>query len=174
MTWSRHRLRTPEQFRTATRRGARAARSHVVAHLVIRTDGEPGPRVGFVVSKKVGNSVVRNRVARRLREIFRSELASLPAGSDVVLRALPGIQDLPFSALEEEVRGAMRSAARKAEQRSAAGTPSAGSTNAVQSSTRASISGQEGAGRESSGPTNAGQSTTAARERSAAQKPGAS
>lgn len=169
MTWSRHRLRTPEQFRTATRRGARAARSHVVAHLVIRTDGEPGPRVGFVVSKKVGNSVVRNRVARRLREIFRSELASLPAGSDVVLRALPGIQDLPFSALEEEVRGAMRSAARKAEQRSAAGTPSAGSTNAVQSS-----SGQEGAGRESSGPTNAGQSTTAARERSAAQKPGAS
>lgn len=114
MTWARHRLRTPEQFRTATRRGARSARSHVVAHLVLRDSGGVEPRVGFVVSKKVGNSVVRNRVARRLREIFRAQLPTLPPGADVVLRALPGIEAVPFAELEREVAGAMASAARKA------------------------------------------------------------
>ena len=31
----------------------------------------PGPRVGFTVTKKVGNAVVRNRIRRRLREALR-------------------------------------------------------------------------------------------------------
>ena len=46
--------------------------------------------MGFVVSKKIGNAVVRNRVTRRLREIVRPHLETLPAGSAIVLRALPG------------------------------------------------------------------------------------
>ena len=43
-------------------------------------------RVGFAVSAKVGDSVVRNRIKRRLREAVRHELASLPA-VDLVLVA---------------------------------------------------------------------------------------
>lgn len=39
---------------------------------------EPSARVGIVVSAKVGNAVVRNRVKRRLREAIRHERASLP------------------------------------------------------------------------------------------------
>jgi len=35
----------------------------------VPTDPPPVARVGFTVSKKVGNAVVRNRVRRRLREI---------------------------------------------------------------------------------------------------------
>jgi ribonuclease P protein component len=118
MTWSRHRLHTAQQFRTASRRGTRAARSHVVAHLVLRTEGPQEARVGFVVSTKVGNSVVRHRVTRRLREIVRSHLAEIPASSDLVLRTLPGVQDVPFAALEEQVTGAIASARRKLERRS--------------------------------------------------------
>lgn len=47
------------------------------------------PRVGFVVSKAVGNSVVRHRVVRRLRAQVGQRLSALPAGTDLVVRAQP-------------------------------------------------------------------------------------
>jgi ribonuclease P protein component len=46
------------------------------------------PRVGFVVSRAVGGSVVRHRVQRRLRHLCRDRLEILPPGSEVVVRAL--------------------------------------------------------------------------------------
>lgn len=49
-------------------------------------------QVGFVVSKSVGNAVVRNRVKRRLRHLVAASLASFPAvpgGTAIVIRALP-------------------------------------------------------------------------------------
>lgn len=113
MTWSRHRLRTGDEFRAVTRRGVRSARSHVVVHLDLLPEGPEAPRVGFVVSKKIGNAVVRNRVTRRLREIVRPHLETLPAGSAIVLRALPGIEAQPFAELREDVDSALASASRK-------------------------------------------------------------
>ena len=47
------------------------------------------PRVGFVVSKAVGNAVVRNRVKRRLRHLAREHSAALPDAAVLVVRALP-------------------------------------------------------------------------------------
>ena len=47
------------------------------------------PRAGFVVSKAVGNAVVRHRVTRRLRHLVASRLDALPAGAMLVVRALP-------------------------------------------------------------------------------------
>jgi ribonuclease P protein component len=75
-------------FDAAVRRGRRAGRTWLVghAHLAPRADG---PRVGFVVSRAVGCAVVRNRVARRLRHLVRPRLVRLPAGTLLVLRALP-------------------------------------------------------------------------------------
>jgi ribonuclease P protein component len=52
-------------------------------------DGTEQTRVGFVVSKAVGNAVVRHRVSRQLRHLMRDRLAVLPAGTDLVVRALP-------------------------------------------------------------------------------------
>lgn len=117
MTWSSHRLHSADEFRAVTRGGVRSARSHVVVHLALLSQGGAAPRVGFVVSKKIGNAVVRNRVTRRLREIVRPHFASLPAGSGVVMRALPGIQDQPFAELAAEVDGALGAAVRKLERR---------------------------------------------------------
>lgn len=45
--------------------------------------------VGIVVSRAVGNAVVRNRVKRRLRHVLRQRLTHLPTGSSLVVRALP-------------------------------------------------------------------------------------
>ncbi len=119
-TWSRHRLRSSDDFSTVTRGGVRSARSHVVVHLALLEQGDDAPRVGFVVSKKVGNSVIRHRVARRFREIVRHHLAEFPPGSTAVLRALPGIEQIPFTDLEDEVLGALGTATRKLEKRRAA------------------------------------------------------
>ena len=63
----------------------------LVAHLLV-TEGArttASPRVGLVVSKAVGPAVTRNLVKRRLRHLVRERLEELPAGSLLVLRALP-------------------------------------------------------------------------------------
>ena len=43
------------------------------------------PRLGIIVSKRVGNAVARNHVKRRVREWFRHHLASLPAVDVVII-----------------------------------------------------------------------------------------
>ncbi|MGK5532325.1 ribonuclease P protein component [Streptomyces sp. URMC 129] len=110
---SENRLRRREDFATAMRRGRRAGRPHLVVHLSGGTDphpvGEPvsPPRAGFVVSKAVGNAVVRNRVQRRLRHLVRERLGLLPAGSLVVVRALPGAGDAAYAQLARELDAAL-------------------------------------------------------------------
>jgi ribonuclease P protein component len=92
------RMRRPEDFRRVLRTGRRAGGSVLAGHLLLATDSarEPGgvragdpAKVGFVVSRAVGSAVVRNRVKRRLRELMRRRVASLPGGSLLVLRAHP-------------------------------------------------------------------------------------
>lgn len=63
-------------------------------------------RVGFVVSKAIGNAVVRNRVKRRLRSVA-AELLGRPGGiacdADIALRALPRAADATFGQLRDDV-----------------------------------------------------------------------
>ena len=96
---ARHRLRSSADFAAVFRgaRGSGGSRSGsrlIVVH-ANSTDARAGqpPRVGFVVSKAVGNAVVRNRTKRVLRALMSARIAQLPDGVDVVVRAnasLPG------------------------------------------------------------------------------------
>ena len=83
-------MRRSAEFALTVRTGTRAGRPTVVGHLLVRPDAvhqrEPA-RVGFVVSRAVGSAVTRNRVKRRLRELMRGYLQSLPGGSLLVVRA---------------------------------------------------------------------------------------
>lgn len=67
--------------------------------------------MGFVVSKKVGNAVVRNRVKRRLRHLAAS--MGTPRQTDVVVRALPPAASEP-ERLPADFESAWRRAERKA------------------------------------------------------------
>ena len=66
------------------------------------------------MSKAVGGSVVRHAVARRLRHLVRPRLASLPAGSRLVVRALPDSATASSAALEADLDAALARALRKA------------------------------------------------------------
>jgi ribonuclease P protein component len=68
----------------------------------------PSPRVGFVVSKAVGNSVVRHRVARKLRHVLRERLDQVPPGSRLVVRALPKSATANSARLAADIDRALR------------------------------------------------------------------
>ncbi|MBN1961197.1 MAG: ribonuclease P protein component [Deltaproteobacteria bacterium] len=60
-------------------------------------------RVGYTVSRRVGNAVVRNRIRRQLREIVRLHQETLVQGWDYVLVATPRAVASDYSILEKEV-----------------------------------------------------------------------
>jgi ribonuclease P protein component len=119
-----HRMRRSADFERTVRGGVRAGRSTVVVHLVTRTDPGPGPAVGFVVSKGVGNAVVRNRVKRRLRALATERLATLPPDADLVVRALGPAAEADYAGLGLDLDGALRTAGRRLVERSASTTAS--------------------------------------------------
>ena len=84
----------------------RAGTELLVVHAALTTPTRP-PRVGFVVSKAVGNSVVRHRVVRRLRALVAARLEQVPPGWDLVVRAQPGASAATSAALGEDLDRAM-------------------------------------------------------------------
>lgn len=64
-------------------------------------------RAGFVVSKAVGNAVVRNKVRRRLRALVRERLGALPDGSTLVVRALPAAAEASYTRLTTDLEAAI-------------------------------------------------------------------
>jgi ribonuclease P protein component len=81
------------------------------------TDSRAGlpPRVGFVVSKAVGNAVVRNRTKRRLRAAIASQLTGIPAGVDVVVRAQPAAANATFVELSDALNPLLHKVIRRFE-----------------------------------------------------------
>lgn len=94
-----------------------------MVHLLTAPEGADeqaaAPLVGFVVSKAVGGSVVRNRVERRLRHLVRDRLEVLPSGSRVVVRANPAAAVATHEQLDRDLTGALERVTRDA----AAGAP---------------------------------------------------
>ncbi len=88
--------------------GTKAAAAAFVLQARKRDDSGP-VRVGFTVSKKVGNAVERNRVRRRLREIVRlSPAARMRAGHDYVLIGRRAALRVPFERMAQDFEGALR------------------------------------------------------------------
>ena len=106
------RLRQRADFLAAAT-GSRAPASGFVLQALQRR--EDGPvRVGFTVSKKVGNSVERNRVRRRLREVVRlSQSAPLQPGHDYVLIGRRAALRMPFERLVEDFSRALAACGRR-------------------------------------------------------------
>ncbi len=100
------RLRKRADF-VAAAGGVKIPAAHFVLQAHDRKDRGP-VRVGFTVSKKVGNAVERNRVRRRLREVVRLNSAdALRAGHDYVLIGRRAALSAEFAQLVAEYERAI-------------------------------------------------------------------
>ncbi|NNG20104.1 ribonuclease P protein component [Naumannella sp. ID2617S] len=107
-----HRMRSALDFRRTIRSGVRAGRSTLVVHAHRPAGaGDSATKVGLVVSRAVGGSVVRNRVKRRLRHLAVPLVAETPGGTNVVIRALAPAASA--DSLAEDLGGAWRGCLRK-------------------------------------------------------------
>ncbi|MFB9684795.1 ribonuclease P protein component [Amycolatopsis plumensis] len=123
------RLRRSEDFRVVLRRGSRAGRRRLVVHALTTDPSEAADtlsaaRAGFVVSKAVGNSVVRHRVSRRLRHLVSARLGTLPAGTALVVRALPPSSTASSAELGSDLDAALRRLGLLSSRRPAGDVPS--------------------------------------------------
>lgn len=127
-----HRLRRSADFAAAVRAGRRAGRGTVVVHLMVPATvtehetawqgDDPGHAVavsgqvsqaGFVVSKAVGNAVIRNTVKRRLRHLVADRLGGLPVGATVVVRAQPQAASASYEQLGQDLDAALAAALKR-------------------------------------------------------------
>jgi ribonuclease P protein component len=97
----RFRLRHSADFQRVRARGQRW--HHPFVTMSIAPNELTHNRYGFVVSRRLGGAVVRNRTRRLLREAVRLSNARLKAGFDVVLIAHNPIVDQPYNKVDEAV-----------------------------------------------------------------------
>lgn len=102
---SRHRITRGDDYRRVLGRGTKSRTPFGLVVVASHTEGVL--RFGFVVSKAVGNAVVRNVVKRRLRAAAQ-RLLSEPFSADVVVRAAPGALKVSVSEAEQELRKVLR------------------------------------------------------------------
>ncbi len=100
------RLRKSSEYRRVGRKSRKLYGRFLI--ITYRSALTPCRRFGLVVSKRVGNAVVRNRVKRRLREAWRCQKSELPM-CDCVLRARPSAATASYVQLVNDI-GLLRKA----------------------------------------------------------------
>ena len=93
-------LKENHEFRRLYQKGASAVSGPMVIYC--RKNKLGHNRLGITVSVKLGGAVVRNRIRRRLREVYRLHEHQLKEGFDIVIVARHRAYDAPFSQLEKD------------------------------------------------------------------------
>jgi ribonuclease P protein component len=102
-----NRLRDRADF-AAVRQHGRRWRGALLIINVVRQAAQGPSRFGFVVSRRIGKAVARNRVKRRLRAIIRRHVAGLVRGYDVVIIARPEVSGASFAELNDAALDLLR------------------------------------------------------------------
>jgi len=94
-------IKKTKDFQKVYRKGKSFANSYIVMY-VNKTEEEK-TKLGISVSKKVGNSVVRHRITRLIRECFRLNKEKFISGIDIVIIARTGAKDIDYSKMESAI-----------------------------------------------------------------------
>jgi|MudIll2142460700_1097286.scaffolds.fasta_scaffold28801_3 ribonuclease P protein component len=90
------------EFKNVFEQGRKFPSQYLI--LYIQNNGLDHSRLGFAVSRKVGNAVTRNRIKRRLREIFRKLLTEYDLCCDIVVVARSAAPEAEFLDLDRSIR----------------------------------------------------------------------
>ena len=104
----RHRLTRNRDFQEVRRRGR--SWSHPSLVLLVRSNSLDHSRFGFLVGRRIGKAVQRNRIRRWLREAVRARLGEVAPGCDVVFIARVRAADADFPGITEAVDCLLRRA----------------------------------------------------------------
>ena len=91
-------LKKNHQFKFVYKNGKSFANKYLVMY--VKENGLDINRIGISVSKKVGNSVVRHRVTRLVRESYRLHENVFNSGLDIVIVARPGAATVSYFEIE--------------------------------------------------------------------------
>ena len=103
---AKYTVKKNSDFRRIYARGRSAVTPHLV--LYCRRNRLGNNRIGITVSAKLGNAVVRNRIKRRLREIFRLNSSLLKSGNDIIIVARGRCTDALYREMEKSFMDACR------------------------------------------------------------------
>ena len=76
--------------------------------LYVRKNNMINSRVGYSITKKIGNSVVRNKVRRRMKEIYRLKFNNIKEGYDLIFIPKKNIVDISYKELESAMLHIMK------------------------------------------------------------------
>jgi len=105
----RFRIKQGRDFLRVRQGGERAVKGCLIANW-LKLPAESQSRLGVVVSKKVGNAVVRSRAKRLLRESYRQHQNELKQPLDLVLVARQSITEKDFAGVERDLIITLRQA----------------------------------------------------------------
>jgi ribonuclease P protein component len=111
-------LHRQDDFQHVLSSGRRLVHPAIFIYIYPRNDGTQLRRLGLITSRKVGGAVERNRLKRRLREIFRLHKHALKPGLDIIFVLRRAALDLTYQQLESVVLSLFRKADALIEQQS--------------------------------------------------------
>jgi ribonuclease P protein component len=95
-------LKNTREFQRVVERGERKTLNTVTVYMLPTRSEET--RIGISISKRIGNSVKRNKLKRRVREAIKENAPLLPAGMDIVIVARRGPSEASFQEIEEDIK----------------------------------------------------------------------
>ena len=96
-----NRLTSTKDFQNVTKTGVRVYSDIAVIYALANPTSQKNSEVGLIVSKVVGNSVVRHKVSRHIRIVVKEILEKIPGNIQIVIRALPAITEKEFTEIQK-------------------------------------------------------------------------
>ena len=94
----KYRLRNNDDFKMVYKKGKNYWNRNLI--LYVMKNGLGYSRIGFSVTKKIGNSVVRNRIRRRMKEICRQNIGNIREGYDIIFIPKKNVVDITYRDLK--------------------------------------------------------------------------
>ena len=96
-----NRLTSTKDFQNVTKTGVRVYSDVAVIYALANPTTQKNSEIGLIVSKVVGNSVVRHKVSRQIRNVVKEMLETIPGNIQIVIRARPAITEKDFSEINK-------------------------------------------------------------------------